>query len=218
MSRLLVLMTTSPERRFDLYEDLNWWDFIKAKEHSEAYQTYLADRLSRSLVAVQPKHLSTRTGGYILLQFLYDFSEGQVALDRVLNAPTNDAWLDPWLTYLQENNTNKVDYQKGIKVVAIHCTKNRITSVTVSDACGNREVNADYYIAALPVDIMIPLVTKEMTDADPQLGKIANLKTAWMNGIMFYLKLRTSRSCGARTTATLPADVHLTAPSSGRNL
>jgi hypothetical protein len=48
-------------------------------------------------------------------------------------------------------------------------------------------VKADYYIAALPVEIMATLVTDKLKSADPQLGRLAQLQTAWMSGIQFYL-------------------------------
>ena len=41
--------------------------------------------------------MSARTGGYILLQLLFDLSRPGGQADRVLNGPTNDVWIDPWL-------------------------------------------------------------------------------------------------------------------------
>jgi uncharacterized protein with NAD-binding domain and iron-sulfur cluster len=50
-------------------------------------------------------------------------------------------------------------------------------------------VTADYYIAALPVEVMAPLVTSAMLHAAPTLGGLPRLAghTRWMNGIQFYL-------------------------------
>ena len=47
---------------------------------------------------------------------------------------------------------------------------------------------ADYYIAALPVEIMSGLVTDEMKALAPSLANLGSLRTAWMNGIQFFLK------------------------------
>jgi uncharacterized protein with NAD-binding domain and iron-sulfur cluster len=186
IGRLLVLMTSCEDRRFAEYEKQSWWDFIEADKRSEPYRRYLADKLSRSLVAIQPKQLSTRTGGYILLQFLYNFATpGGNALDRVLNAPTNEAWIDPWLTYLHSRG---VDYHQNAVVSAIHCEGQRITGVTVNENGKPAEVTGDYYLAALPVDVIQPLISDTMKTADPQLAKLANVHTASMNGILFYLK------------------------------
>ena len=89
VGRLMTLMVSCPERRFREFEYMSWLEFIDAKNKSPAYQKYLAHGMSRSLVALDPDRLSTRTGGYILLQFLFDFSvRPGVAIDRVLNGPT----------------------------------------------------------------------------------------------------------------------------------
>jgi uncharacterized protein with NAD-binding domain and iron-sulfur cluster len=185
IGRLVVLMTSCEERRFACYEKLSWWDFIKADKHSDAYKKYLADRMSRSLVAVQPKVLSTRTGGYILLQFLYDFSWTHRPLDRVLTGPTNDRWIDPWLLYLTSRG---VEYHRNAVVKTIHCTGQRITGVTIQENRKRSQVVADYYIAALPVEVIVPLISKEMIAAEPKLDHLRLLRYSGMNGIQFFLK------------------------------
>jgi hypothetical protein len=42
--------------------------------------------------------MSARTGGYILLQLLLDMLDPRRPADRVLSGPTNEVWIDPWLT------------------------------------------------------------------------------------------------------------------------
>jgi uncharacterized protein with NAD-binding domain and iron-sulfur cluster len=185
IGKLLVLMTSCEERRFAEYESLSWWDFIEADNHSANYRQYLADKMSRSLVAVQPRDLSTRTGGYILLQFFYDFSIPGTALDRVLNGPTNDVWIDPWLEYLRSKG---VEYHKDATVEAIQCTGTHIKGVTVREQGAQQAVDADFYITAMPVEVITPLITDAMKNADPQLARLAALQYRSMNGILFYLK------------------------------
>ena len=60
-----------------------------------AYGKFLADGLTRTLVAAKAREMSARTGGYILLQLLFDLSRPGGQADRVLNGPTNDVWIDP---------------------------------------------------------------------------------------------------------------------------
>ena len=93
--RLLTLLTSCDERRFEQWEQQSWWEFSGAEERSEAYGKFLADGLTRSLVAARAREMSARTGGYILLQLLFDLTRHGGAADRVLNAPTNDAWITP---------------------------------------------------------------------------------------------------------------------------
>ena len=45
--------------------------------------------------------MSARTGGLILLQLLFDLTRAGGRADRLLNAPTNDAWITPWVEHLR---------------------------------------------------------------------------------------------------------------------
>jgi uncharacterized protein with NAD-binding domain and iron-sulfur cluster len=182
---LFVLLTTCHERRLAEYEFKSWWDFSGAGQRSEAYQKYFANGLTRSLVAARAHDMSTRTGGYILLQLMFDLARPGVQADRVLNGPTNEVWINPWVTYLRGLG---VDYRTGAKVVKFDCADGRILGVTVEENGTQTRVEADYYIAAVPVEVMRELVTPEMKQADPQLGRLHDLIVEWMTGIQFYLR------------------------------
>ena len=45
--------------------------------------------------------MSARTGGLILLQLLFDLTRVGGRADRVLDAPTQEAWLTPWVEHLE---------------------------------------------------------------------------------------------------------------------
>ena len=49
-------------------------------------------------------------------------------------------------------------------------------------------MTADYYVAAMPVEVMQGLLTPELTRAAPSLARLGELRTEWMNGIQFYLR------------------------------
>ena len=51
------------------------------------------------------------------------------------------------------------------------------------------EASGDWFVGALPVERMAPLVTPAMTAIDPSLANLAALSNSvqWMNGIQFYL-------------------------------
>ena len=115
--------------------------------------------------------------------------------DRVLNGPTNEVWLHPWLAYLAEKG---VDYQFDRKIEKIVCQPNKgstggkIESVIMSDSAGNSYTldDADYYIAAMPAEVMANLLDDGILDADSSLEGIKEIGTKyveWMNGIQFYL-------------------------------
>ncbi len=184
--RLLTLLTSCDARRFEQWEELSWWEFSGAEQRSEAFGKFLADGLTRSLVAARAREMSARTGGYILLQLLLDLTRKGGNADRVLNAPTNEAWITPWIAYLERLG---VKLRLGAQVVGIECVDGRIASVSIAggeDGVASR-IEADHYIAALPVEQLRLLVSPEMRRAEPRLAGLDRLVTRWMNGIMFYL-------------------------------
>jgi 15-cis-phytoene desaturase len=63
----------------------------------------------------------------------------------------------------------------------------RVAAATVESATGRSRVTADFYIAALPVEVMATLVSDDLKKAAPSLANLEKLKTRWMNGIQFYL-------------------------------
>ncbi len=184
VDRLLVLLTTCPERRLKEYEQISWWNFIRAGDMSREYQTLLAQGLTRSLVALRADSGSTRTVGYILLQLFGGIISPQ-GFDRLLNGPTNDVWLSPWVTYLKGRN---VTLESGVTIRQFQLGAAGITGVIADQAGAALPITADYYIAAMPIEIMAGLVTPDLKSAAPSLSGLNALITKWMNGIQFYLK------------------------------
>ena len=178
---LVKLLGSCEERRFGEYEYESWWTFSEADRRSPAYQKFLADGLTRTLVAAKAKQMSARTGGYILLQLLFDMSERGKAVDRVLNGPTNEVWIEPWLTHLRGLG---VDYRLGSPVSSLRMDGSRVAAAVLDD---HTELTADWFVAAVPVERMVRLVRPPMAEVEPRLSLLKNLVTRWMNGVLFYL-------------------------------
>jgi 15-cis-phytoene desaturase len=185
VSRLQVLATSCPERRLAEYEALKWWDFIAAERMSSIYQRYLGEGLTRSLVAMRAEEGSTRTVGYILLQLLYDLVCPDLVFDRLLNGPTTDVWLNPWVDYLKHLG---VVFHTGVQIVAFDLNGTCVLAVDATENGNPIKISADYYVAAMPVEVMSTLVTPAMKAAAPSLANLDRLQTRWMNGIQFYLR------------------------------
>jgi uncharacterized protein with NAD-binding domain and iron-sulfur cluster len=184
--RLLVLLTSCEARRFGEWEQQSWWEFSGANTRSPAYQRFLADGLTRTLVAARAREMSARTGGYILLQLLFDMGEPGRAADRLLNGPTSDVWIRPWLDHLR---TLGVDIRFGHEVTAVRCVAGRITSAEVRGPDGSSlDMQADWYVSAVPVEHMTRLANPALCEADPGLMALNRLRTRWMNGIVFFLR------------------------------
>ena len=171
--KIWQLMTSCYERRENDYERLGWWEFTGADGRSQAYADLLARGLTRTLVAARAKTASTKTGGDIFLQLIFNMANPSVATDRILNGPTNDRWLHPWHEYLVSKG---VDYRFLSDVVKIDCdaTNKKITGawvrklteskgplrevVSESQLPAPEKFTADYYILAVPVEVAAPLL------------------------------------------------------------
>ena len=94
LERLFTLLSSCDERRVEQWDLESWWSYVQADTRSEAFRRYLADGLTRTLVAARAKEMSARTGGLILVQLLLDLSRAGDRADRVLSAPTSDVWID----------------------------------------------------------------------------------------------------------------------------
>ena len=178
---LLKLLGSCEERRYGEYEYQSWWDFTEATRRSTAYQDFLAKGLTRTLVAARAEIMSARTGGYILLQLLLDLANHGVSVDRVLDGPTNEVWIQPWLRHLHALG---VTYREGTKVTGLRLDGARIAGVQIE---GGEELSADWVVCALPVEVATTLMADEMKAIDPRLASLEFLQTRWMNGVMFYL-------------------------------
>ena len=184
VERLIVLLTSCEERRFGQWENQTWWQFVDAEHRSPAFRKFLADGLTRTLVAAQAKEISARTGGYILLQLIFDLSRAGGRADRLLDAPTSAAWIDPWVAHLRGAG---VVLRTDSAVVGIECTGGRIAGATVDHRGARENVTADHYVAAMPVEQLLGLVSPALAAVEPRLAQLHLLRTRWMNGVMFYL-------------------------------
>jgi hypothetical protein len=186
-NRLLVVATSCDERRF---QDL-WWAFTDAAARGQAFQNFYATGMSRCAVACRAEDVSARSAGSLVLQLIFKLATPLAQTDRLLNGPTNEVWINPWLYYLRLyylTNGLKVKYFFEETVESFQCDGKQITGVTVRDKNGiSKTIIADYYISAIPGDKMKEMVAP-LLPADPNLAGMGNLTFKWMNGIQFFLK------------------------------
>ena len=187
--RVWQILTSCEARRTAEYEQIPWWTFIDAEAHSRAYQKMLAAGITRSLVAAHAETASTRTIGTIFVQLLLDILDPLVATsDRVLDGPTNQVWLYPWLQYLR---TLGVTYLPETTVIEIVVDRGRISGVRVQSGSRATTLHGDYYVCAVPVERAAPLLTPALLRADPGLVGVHRLAATcleWMNGIQYYFR------------------------------
>ncbi|MGW4632068.1 hydroxysqualene dehydroxylase [Nocardia sp. NPDC004415] len=187
--QMTMWFTSSTERRFGQWEYVTWEQIMRAEGKSAAYRRYLVNALTRITVAAKPQTSSARTIGTIGEALVLagsglvpEFSGG---VDRILNRPTNAAWIDPWVAHLRGLG---VRFVLGQGARALHLAGGRIASVTVSGAAGTTTVTADHYVCAMPVDRVVDLLGPAILDADPRLAGMRELVTDWMVGIQYFLR------------------------------
>lgn len=212
--KLWQLLTSSYERRMQEYERISWWQYMETDQQCGGlepcpYEEYCVGGLTHTLVAAQPKLMSTKTGGDILLQLMLLMTNPGARTDRILNGPTNETWLFPWLQHLTKSG---VRYHHGHEVKEFLCdpVTRTISGVRVEElsTATEKTVKADYYISAVPLERMVDLVSEDMLSIDGSLDFLFHLaktdhwvdkvKTKdnpmivqnlnWMNGIQYFLK------------------------------
>ncbi|TQF68586.1 FAD-dependent oxidoreductase [Rhodococcus spelaei] len=189
LKKLVMFLTSSIERRDGEWEHQTWAQTLEVAGKSQAYRTVLVSALTRQLVAARPDRASTRTIGRIGQAFVLN-AAGVVPeyghLDRLLNAPTNEAWIDPWAAMLRGIG---VRFEMGKKIVGLEMAGGRISGARVVDETGRASaIEADWYVSAMPVERAVELLTPQLLDADPTLAGMRELVVDWMVGVQFFLR------------------------------
>jgi uncharacterized protein with NAD-binding domain and iron-sulfur cluster len=187
---LAVFLTSSDERRRGQWEYVSWWDYVNASNFSPAYQRTFGQGITKTLVAANGRKASARTIGLMAEAFVYavvgefvpvvQLESGYGAADRLLNAPTNEAWIDPWVAHLKSLG---VQFTSG-RATGLQMRQGRVSGVSLA---GGRALDADWFVCAMPVEQILPLLSSAVLRADPSLGRLRRLETDWMNGIQFFL-------------------------------
>ena len=204
VERLMVFLTSCDERRYGQWEYVSWWDFIKAATKSEEYQKVLAAGLTRNLVAAKETVASTRTIGNMGEAFVYNImgrgNDGD--LDRVLDLPTNEAWIDPWVRHLRDLG---VRFVMGQRLARYDVRGGRVHAVHLEDRSGRRtRFEADWFVSAMPAEQARKHWSRDILALDPSLEQMDDLFTDWMAGIQFYLNRKVDITHGHITFIDAP--------------
>jgi uncharacterized protein with NAD-binding domain and iron-sulfur cluster len=191
VERALVFYTSCDERRYGEWEYVPWWEFIGAESRSAEYQKVVARGLTRSVVAAKETVASTRTIGNMAEAFIMNImgrgNDG--AIDRVLDRPTNEAWIRPWVRMLKKQG---VRFHMGHRVTALDLDGDG--GIATATATGNdgraRPIEADWFVSAMPAERIQKLLSKKLLRADEKLAGINELFTDWMSGVQYFLRKR----------------------------
>ncbi len=129
--QLWKLVTSCEQRRIEELEKRSWWEYVDASNRSEAFRRLLVIGLTRNLVASKAEKANARTVGQVGIQLLIDLFTGARPTDRILDGPTNDVWIDPWVSHLKSAFGVQVELGWELDHVELDAASQRIKSVVV---------------------------------------------------------------------------------------
>jgi len=185
-TRLTEFVTSSDARRDNQYDKISWFDFVRAERFGPLYQNLLTRSLTRNLVAAQAELASTRTIGLQATRILVSnivFSMYDEA-SRLLNGPTTEAWIDPWLAYLRNRG---VRWFPDTTVEGLGVQGGAIAGARVRTGGQARTVTADVYVLAIPVEGARQVIGPQIRGLDPALAGMDDLMPDWMTGVQYFL-------------------------------
>jgi uncharacterized protein with NAD-binding domain and iron-sulfur cluster len=186
-SRLVVFLSSCDARRAGQWENTSWADYVDANSYGDDYRKILANPFTQFTQASKTEKTSAEFAGHFLEVVVYNElglgSNGPLV--RVLNAPTSEAFINPWLAVLRRLGVN---LRLGVELKGLNLRKGHIDGAEVQSRHGTSTVKADYYVCALPVERARRLWSTSILHADPSLARMSELETAWMNGIKFFLR------------------------------
>ncbi|TDE18990.1 FAD-dependent oxidoreductase [Actinomadura sp. 6K520] len=187
LQKMIAFVTSGPKRRFRQWENLSFAEFVNAQKMSKGYNELLVDMFTGTLVAAKADKAGAHTMGKMAEAWVYSTLGlgGYKEPDRLLNAPTNESLIDPWMAHLRSLG---VTFQIDATLEQLTVQDKKIAGARVRGANGSVDVQADYYVLAVPLERALPLLNDDILAVDPSLRSLRELTTDWMNGIMFYLR------------------------------
>jgi len=184
VAKFLQFFTSGEARRLGQYEQMSWWEFLEGDLYSQRFQRQLR-AVPRTMVAMDPQRGSARTIGAISMQLILDYASTGVTNDRTMGGPSTEAWFDPWIAHLSALG---VRLHAGVAVATIDTADGRIAGVTLRDGT---HAHADFYVLAVPLDVVPTLITPQIGALDPALERLRTADidalVSWMVGIQYFL-------------------------------
>jgi hypothetical protein len=187
--RMTAYFASCDERRFGQWEHTSWTDFTGADRFSDDYRKVVVDTFGEFLVAAKGNRVSADMPAHILELLIYSLI-GRGSNDpavRFLNLPTNEAFINPWLSVLRGLG---VQLRNRRELTRLSARDGRIISADVRTPRGVSRVWADWYVCALPQQRARKLLTKAVLKADPALAGIWQLEAGLSNADLTAERLR----------------------------
>ncbi|MEU9714873.1 FAD-dependent oxidoreductase [Streptomyces sp. NPDC047976] len=187
-NRLLVFATSGTARHDGEFENTSWWDFTAGATASEEYRRLCVIGPTRTLVAAKAEVASVASIGRAQVEFWSGLlgGTGHAEADRVLDAPTTEAWIGPWADHLLGLG---VRFLVGHRVTRLLTARGAVRAAAVRTPSGAlREIEADWFVCAVPAEAAVRTLGPEVCELDESLAGMDRLETDWMTGVQFFLR------------------------------
>ncbi len=124
-SKLIDFASMPEERRLERLEGVTWWAYLECDSKSRAYCD-LVRATTRTMVAAKAEEVSAYSIGHLALRTLSDML---TTVDRVLDGPTSEVWIEPWIALLEAKG---VVFHLGQELTSIQFQTDRREVATVS--------------------------------------------------------------------------------------
>jgi len=189
-AKLAAYVSSCDARRLTQWEHISWRKFVREDEMSDEYRNVVSRSLVRNLAATKSSDASTHSIGLVglasVMSVLGQGNDVNGTFDRVLDGPTSEVWLDHWVEHMRSLG---VTFRVGSSLESLAMEDGRVSGATVRNVSGRQEdVDADYFVCAMPLERAGAIVDESVLAADPALAGIARLRNDWMVGLQFYLR------------------------------
>ena len=193
--RMVVFLSSCDARRSGQWEPMSWAEFSGLDDFSDDYRRILGVA-SWTFSPEPPERTSAKHTAWKLeiASHCWPGHGASGPARRVLDAPTNDAWIDPWLALLAPFGAR---LNLGHEVVRLQLDEGRVAGAHMHTPRGAASITADWYVCALPLDRARRVLRGPILAADHRLSGLGELGTGWGVGIQFYLDEPTHLCDGA---------------------
>lgn len=188
-AKMLHYFTRGPLERRHVFERISLATYLEADTLAPITQRLL-EAMPQSLVAMRGSEGNARTLLDVLQLMMLDFKRPGPS-EHVLNGPTTDTFLAPWMSWLERLG---VRFSQGPleRIVALESDAGRVVR---AHRAGGTPIEADLFVLALPVEAARAVLRASGRTADrcEQLARVAEFPlsaTRWMVGAQMLLQGR----------------------------
>lgn len=200
--RMVVFLTSCDARRSGQWEPMSWAEFIGLDGFSDGCRRILGVATEvfapESAEQTSARHAAWK---FELASHCWPGHGASGPARRVLDLPTNDAWIDPWIEVLRREGARP---RLGCELIELLLHDGAVAGARVATARGTQSVTADWYVCALPLWRARAMLDGPFHAADDRLRRMGELRDGWFAGIQFYLSYPTDLCDGAGVCGDSP--------------